>query len=188
MIFCIFRMVYSWKKSDQKIYRDKLTKCNSRAAFFDLLEHLEGNYKHRITIVYMDLNDFKWVNDTHGHDMGDELLKIFSEVLVKTLGREAFVGRVGGDEFVAVLLDVKDTELFELWKTVERALIEQSAKLPFEYRISASYGYASREKGAKDKINDITTRADQKMYEYKTRMKAFKKQQPRTAVFCSISF
>lgn len=177
LIFCIFRMVYSWKKSDQKIYRDQLTKCNSRAAFFDLVDHLEKNYKHRITIVYMDLDEFKWVNDTHGHDMGDELLKIFSEVLVKTLGREAFVGRVGGDEFVAVLVDVKDTELFELWKTVERALIAQSEKLPFEYRISASYGYASREKGAKDKLNDITTKADEKMYEYKTKMKAFKKQQ-----------
>lgn len=177
LIFCIFRMVYSWKKSDKKIYRDQLTKCNSRAAFFDLLEHLEKNTKHRITIVYMDLNDFKWVNDTYGHDEGDKLLKAATDVMNSVLGREAFLARIGGDEFVAVLIDVKDTELFELWKEVERIFATESEKLTYEYRISASYGYASREKGSKESLMDVTTRADQKMYQYKTKMKAFKKQQ-----------
>jgi len=177
LIFCIFRMVYSWKKSDRKIYRDQLTRCNSRAAFFDLLEHLEKNYKHRITIVYMDLDEFKWVNDTYGHEEGDNLLKIFADVLSSTLGKEAFVGRVGGDEFVAVLIDVKDTELFAIWKTVERALKAESENLSFEYRIRSSYGYASREKGSDVRLTDVMTKADQKMYEYKTKMKALKKQQ-----------
>lgn len=177
LIFCIFRMVYSWKKSDRKIYTDQLTKCSSRAAFFDLMDHLEKNQKHRITIVYMDLNDFKWINDTHGHDEGDKLLISATNVLVDVLGKEAFVARVGGDEFVAVLIDVKDTELFELWKDVERAFASESAKLDYEYRISASYGYASREKGSKCKLSDVVTKADQKMYEYKTKMKAFNKQQ-----------
>lgn len=177
LIFCIFRMVYSWKKSDKKIYSDQLTNCNSRAAFFDLLEHLERNRKHRITIVYMDLNDFKIINDTYGHDEGDNLLKIFANVLNHTLGKEAFVARVGGDEFVAVLLDMKDTDLFDLWKTVERALAEESAKLTYEYRISSSYGYASREKGTKESLIEVMTKADQSMYQFKTKMKAFKKQQ-----------
>lgn len=177
LIFCIFRMVYSWKKSDKKIYRDQLTRCNSRAAFFDLLEHLEKNTKHRITIVYMDLNDFKWVNDTYGHDEGDRLLKAATDVMNTVLGREAFLARIGGDEFVAVLIDMKDAELFELWKEVERTFVTESEKLDYEYRISASYGYASREKGSKESLMDVMTRADQKMYQYKTKMKAFKKQQ-----------
>lgn len=172
LIFCILRIVHSWKKSDRKIYRDQLTKCNSRAAFFDLLEYLEHNYKHRITVVYMDLNDFKVVNDTYGHDEGDNLLKIYADVLVRTLGKEAFVGRVGGDEFIAVLIDVTDEELSELWKTVENELIEESKKLTHDYRIRASYGYASREMGEKEPLMDILTIADQKMYQYKNEMKA----------------
>lgn len=177
LISCILRIVHKWKKSDRKIYRDQLTRCNSRAAFYDLLEQLEHNYKHRITIVYMDLNDFKDVNDTYGHDEGDNLLKIFADVLIRTLGKEAFVGRVGGDEFVAVLIDITDAELFEIWKMVERSLAEESTSLSYNYRISSSYGYASREKGAKDNLSDVLVKADQKMYQFKTKMKAFKKQQ-----------
>ncbi len=171
LIFCIFRIVYSWKRSDQKIYTDQLTRCNSRAAFYDLMDYLQERYRYRITIVYMDLNRFKWVNDHYGHDKGDELLKIFSDVLISVLGKETFVARVGGDEFISVLIDEEDEKLFELWKQVERQLDEQSEALDFDYRISSAYGFASREKGEKDSLIDVMTRADEKMYEFKALQK-----------------
>lgn len=172
LIFCIFRIVYSWKRSDRKIYTDQLTRCNSRAAFYDLMEHLQERYRHRITIVYMDLNKFKWVNDHYGHDKGDELLKIFADVLLTVLGKEAFVSRVGGDEFIAVLIDEEDAKIRELWELVDKELERRSELLDFEYRIRSAYGYASREKGEKDSLIDVMTKADEKMYEFKAIQKA----------------
>ena len=172
LIYCIVRIIYSWKKSNKKIYTDTLTQCNSRAACLDLLDRLEENRKQQITIVYMDLNRFKWVNDTYGHDKGDELLKIFANVLMQTLGKEGFVGRMGGDEFIAMLLDTTEEELLQLWQQVEEELLKQSDKLGFPYQITSSYGYAIREKGDKTSLNVILQLADMKMYENKVARKS----------------
>lgn len=171
LICCIVRIIVNWKKSDKKIYMDTLTNCNSRAACLDLLDYLEDYKKQQISIIYMDLNNFKWVNDTYGHDKGDELLKIFAKVLTNTLGIEGFVGRMGGDEFITVLLDVTEEEFAQRWKQVEEALTEESEHLDFEYQITSSYGYASREKGDLESLNIVLQLADKKMYENKTAQK-----------------
>lgn len=171
LICCIIRIIFSWKKSDKKIYTDTLTGCNSRAACLDLLDYLEDYKKQQITIIYMDLNNFKWVNDTYGHDKGDELLKIFANVLAKTLGKKGFVGRMGGDEFIAVMLDVTEEDFAQLWNQVETALAEESGKLDFEYQITSSCGYAGREKGSGESLSTLLQTADKKMYENKTALK-----------------
>ena len=171
LICCIVRIIVNWKKSDKKIYTDTLTGCNSRAACLDLLDYLENYKKQQITIIYMDLNNFKWVNDTYGHDKGDELLKIFSNVLTKTLGKEGFVGRMGGDEFITVLLDVTEEEFAQLWSQVEQSLAEESKSLDFKYQITSSYGYASREKDGMESLDALLKVADKNMYENKTAQK-----------------
>lgn len=167
LICCIIRIIYCWKKSDKKIYTDTLTGCNSRAACFDLLDYLEENRKQQITIIYMDLNRFKWVNDTYGHEKGDELLKDFADVLGQTLGKQGFVGRMGGDEFIAVLLDISEQEILELWQQVEEKLRQQSEKLGLAHQIASSYGYASRAVGEMKSLNSVLQMADKKMYENK---------------------
>ena len=93
LILCIVRIIYSWRKSDHKIYADSLTGCNSRAACISLIESLEHQRNMRISIVYMDLNKFKYVNDTFGHDQGDRLLTIFGKALKTVFGKVGFVGR-----------------------------------------------------------------------------------------------
>ena len=118
-------------------------------------------------IVYMDLNRFKWVNDTYGHDKGDLLLQLFTSVLNQTFGVDGFVGRLGGDEFIAVLLDTTEEELKELWENVEELLVDRSKELDFPYIMSSSYGYAFREKGEDISLHEILKEADKKMYEYK---------------------
>ena len=171
LMFCMVRIIYRWNKSNNKIYTDTLTKCNSRAACLDLLDSLEDSRKWDITIVYMDLNRVKYGNDTYGHDKGDELLCIFSEVLEQTLGQIGFVGRMGGDEFIAVLLDTSEEELKEMWGQLEAILSEKSKLLDFDYEIVSSYGYATREKASKEPLDAVMQRADVKMYEYKTLVK-----------------
>lgn len=167
LFFCVVRIIYRWNKSNEKIYTDSLTKGNSRAACYDLMESLENRRKQAVTIVFMDLNRFKFVNDTYGHDKGDELLCIFSKAIEATFGRVGFVGRMGGDEFIAILLDATESQIQELWKALEVLLKEKSGKLEFDYEITSSYGYATRAVYGEESLSLILQYADERMYEYK---------------------
>lgn len=167
LILCIVRIIYSWRKSDHKIYADVLTGCNSRAACIRLIESLEDQRNMRISIIYMDLNKFKYVNDTYGHDQGDRLLMIFGKALKAVFGKSGFVGRMGGDEFIAVLSDTNDSEIDQMCAEVEKILREQSKTLEFPYVISSSYGYASRNVGQPETMDEIMQLADERMYKNK---------------------
>ncbi len=65
---------------------------------------------HKIAVLFLDLDHFKPVNDTHGHEIGDKLLKAVAKRIVRKLRAEDAVGRIGGDEFVAVLVGIRDAE------------------------------------------------------------------------------
>lgn len=171
LIFCVFRIVYSWKKSDKKIYTDSLTKGNNRAACISMIESLEKKRNAQIAVIYMDLNYFKQVNDTYGHEKGDELLCIFSKALEQVFGSIGFVGRMGGDEFIAILLDTCEAEIRELCQQVEGILGEKSKGLDFSYVISSSYGFFIREKGEEESLQEVMQKADERMYEYKEEYK-----------------
>ena len=171
LLGCLIRIIFLWRRSDKKIYTDPLTGCNSRAACVDLLDSLEKKRKEQITIVYMDLNRFKWVNDTYGHDKGDYLLKLFTDVLKRTFGMYGFVGRMGGDEFIAVLLDTNEIEIKKIWEEVEKNMLLCSDKIEFPYQMSSSYGYAIRRKGESTPLQEVLQLADKKMYEYKVEQK-----------------
>lgn len=79
---------------------------------------------------------------------------------------------MGGDEFVAVLLDTSEEKFLELWQQVEEALSLQSECLGFPYHITSSYGYASRAKGAAISLHMVMQLADKKMYENKALQKS----------------
>ena len=132
-----------WNKSNDKIYTDPLTKGNSRAACYDLIDSLENRRKQAVTIMYMDLNRFKYVNDTYGHDKGDQLLCTFSEALEKTFGQIGFVGRMGGDEFIVYLTNVNNKKTAE---KVAAKLCAAVSALSLEKEewgeITASFGLA----------------------------------------------
>lgn len=169
LMLCLVRIIYSWRKSDNKIYTDSLTGCKSRAACLSLIESLEEQRKMRISIIYMDLNKFKYVNDTYGHDKGDKLLRIFGTTLNKVFGSIGFVGRMGGDEFVAILADTNDSEIETLCQRVEDILVEKSKLLDFPYVISSSYGYASRNVGRPQTLDEVMQQADERMYANKAK-------------------
>ena len=172
LICCIIRIIYCWYLNINRIYKDPLTRCSSRAACLDLIDNINKKYTSRITFLYMDLNNFKYVNDTYGHNKGDELLCIFGEAIGDIFGKIGFVGRMGGDEFISVLLDTSDAEVEALWKELEVRLVEKSVKLGIDYIITSSYGYVSREKGETESLENLMHRADEKMYAYKFETKS----------------
>lgn len=94
-------------------YYDSLTRLPNRKFFFDQLEkEISHAHRHgrRLGLLYVDLDGFKKINDTMGHDAGDELLIKVGSTLEKTLRKEDTVGRLGGDEFAVILSEITAPE------------------------------------------------------------------------------
>lgn len=167
ILLCVIRIAVYWYKSEKKGETDALTGCRNRASMEKLLEWLDKEKQNDVTIIYLDLNKFKEVNDTYGHDKGDAILCIFSAVLMEVFGEFGFVGRLGGDEFVVVLQNTPEEYVIQMCNQVEERLKEKSKDLEFGHIISTSYGYATRKKGSKESLDHVITKADEKMYRNK---------------------
>ncbi|MBE5876965.1 MAG: GGDEF domain-containing protein [Lachnospiraceae bacterium] len=174
IIIGVVRITLYWYQSVREVNIDTLTKSNSRIYMQNLLEQLERDYKHDIALIYFDLNKFKYVNDTFGHDEGDRILCIFAEVLEEVFRKRGCVGRLGGDEFLVVGVGLTQDEVLKLCHAVEEHLVERSGELAYEYVISTSYGFAIREKGSQLLIEDILSQADENMYRFKEAGKQLK--------------
>ena len=95
-------------------YTDSLTGLPNRRAIFENLTtlfSLARHLNHKIMIAFIDLDNFKLINDTLGHDTGDQLLKMVGERLVSSVRRENTVARLGGDEFVLIAQELDSVEL-----------------------------------------------------------------------------
>jgi diguanylate cyclase (GGDEF)-like protein len=95
-------------------HRDTLTKTRNRHSFdqglSELLEALESGRVSRVTVLFLDLDQFKAVNDTLGHAVGDTLLKMVGERLKSICPQDAMPARLGGDEFALYLKDTSNEE------------------------------------------------------------------------------
>lgn len=139
---------------------DPLTDLPNRRALYELLEDRLTADPRKVGLLFVDLDGFKAVNDTYGHDVGDELLVQIGRSLRSHMRVGDVVGRIGGDEFVAIVHDVPIDRLIELGNRVLSAVlaIGDARHLP----ISASLGLAV---GAEsDTPRDLVRRADRAMY------------------------
>lgn len=87
---------------------DPLTGLDNRRAFLERLQYvlaLAARERRPLTLAYLDVDDFKGVNDAHGHAVGDQVLRLVARTLLKSLRRTDAVGRLGGDEFALLLPD-----------------------------------------------------------------------------------
>ena len=172
LLYAFLHILASWRRSDAYLYTDPLCPCGSRTAMQELLRRLEDRRDIAVTVLYCDLNHFKFVNDTFGHEAGDRLLVTFSRTLCRVFdGRRAMTARVGGDEFVVILEDVSAAAIADAWQQVELDLMEESRRLPFRYWITSAHGCARREKGETRALEDVVRAADHAMYLCKEKMK-----------------
>ncbi len=107
----------SLKKADEKIYYhanyDSLTKLPNRAYFVKQLENILKESKEnetQVAIFFIDVDKFKDVNDTYGHDVGDEMLITIAKRLQNSIREGDFLARIGGDEFVLIAKNIKNQE------------------------------------------------------------------------------
>ncbi|HSM97441.1 MAG TPA: GGDEF domain-containing protein [Gallionella sp.] len=92
---------------------DILTGLPNRALFNDRLEHgLAHVARHggALAVMFVDLDDFKIINDTHGHDVGDGVLQIIAQRLKENARDDDTVSRFGGDEFLCLLMEIRDEQ------------------------------------------------------------------------------
>ena len=122
------------------------------------------------TIVCLDVNNLKTVNDTYGHAKGDVLIRSAADVIAQTFKQDGMVARTGGDEFVAVLGITDEKKLSVLMKQFEQN-IEQKNLAGNDLNLSIAYGYASASQQDSD-IDKVYQTADDRMYEKKRQMKA----------------
>jgi len=119
-------------------------------------------------LLFIDLNDFKQINDKFGHEVGDQLLTIASERLRKSLRSCDIIGRPGGDEFVALVPDVDGDVADKLAGRLTRALDEPYMIGRKKLRCPASIGLALYPKNAST-LTGLLREADQAMYRAKAR-------------------
>jgi len=147
---------------------DPLTRCYNRSSVLSTLaRELERTDSNSTGVVYVDLDDFKPVNDTLGHAAGDELLTLLAERLRLASRDTDVVGRLGGDEFLVVLRDVPGAEM--AMRAADR--ICEAMCRPFELsygtvELRASIGVACSN-GAAISSEELVKRADAAMYQSK---------------------
>ena len=98
------------KDLEELVYTDSLTGAINRKPFMNLLEKnvfTAMRKKHKLALLFMDLEKFKQINDIYGHETGDKILIAASNKIKETSRVSDFVGRIGGDEFVLCLNDIK---------------------------------------------------------------------------------
>lgn len=120
-------------------------------------------------IVLMDIDHFKSVNDTHGHNVGDEVLKVFAQRLKDNLRSFDMVARLGGEEFVALLPDVSPERAYSVAERLRRAIADEPIPCSVEggaLDITTSIGGAVLNNGGHS-ITAVLERADKCLYEAK---------------------
>lgn len=167
----LFSNITEKKKTEEIIWNqanyDPLTGLPNRRL---CIEHLQQEAKkaqrsgHQVALLFLDLDLFKEVNDTLGHDMGDMLLKEASHRLMDCVRETDTVSRLGGDEFTVVLSDLESTECIErVAQTILRKLAEPFLLDGQRTYISASIGITLFPDDAQD-VDTLLKNADQAMY------------------------
>lgn len=157
------------QEQEIKNLQDALTKLCNRAAFDEHFSKEMERFQQapfNLGIAVIDLDDFKRINDTYGHTAGDKTLQVIATTLTKLLGKDAFVGRYGGEEFVVVFSDQEKSTMINKLNMLRKKV----AALPFTFKsvrvtITLSVGITLVENG--DNIHSAFERADTALYQAK---------------------
>lgn len=159
-------------------FRDPLTGLLNRRAMERSLKRefsRARRYKSPLTLVFVDLDDFKKVNDTYGHDRGDELLVFVAFVLQQMCRESDIPSRYAGDEFVLVLPQTSPAHAESLILRIQQYFLEHP--LIFDgnpVTVKFSYGIASAGGKKGESVSEVLKKADELLYENKKTKKPLK--------------
>jgi diguanylate cyclase (GGDEF)-like protein len=152
-------------------YTDELTQLNNRRYCIEYMQKLENEQDVEVAIVSFDLNGLKLVNDTYGHIAGDALLRKAAEIIISTFENSGVVGRMGGDEFIAILVNTPEEDLVDLLERFRSNIMIANSR-DEKSQVSIAYGYALSDEIDEFNIEKIYQIADYRMYENKNQSKS----------------
>ena len=159
-------------RSTDEISIDALTGLNNRGSLDKfLLDKVHPESDERLTLVLMDVDKFKLINDQLGHDVGDIALKEVATIIRKTFSQgHNFLSRFGGDEFVVIITQVDDPRMVDSYINDLRCNVDAFNKEGgFPMELSISCGLAFYPKDGIKNPEDLLKAADAQMYEEKAR-------------------
>jgi len=159
-------------KLDKIAKYDQLTGLANRYLFFNELEILKKEsdlMDKTFALLFIDLDGFKAVNDTYGHEIGDILLQTVAHRLKQNIRKNDLVARLGGDEFTIILKDISQNKIKEIASKIISDIKQTININNLKIYVGSSIGIYVYNKS--DNINDIITKADIAMYEAKKKGK-----------------
>jgi diguanylate cyclase (GGDEF)-like protein len=147
---------------------DPLTGVFNRSIMDLLIDNLPDSF----SVIIADLNNFKAINDTYGHPIGDIVLKDTAHLMKRIFRRNDMIIRTGGDEFLIVLPDCPEEKAEELIRQLHEAIARSPVPLPdnknFSYSISTGCAYTSKDELKNNAtLIELVARADKAMYQQK---------------------
>lgn len=151
---------------------DKLTKLYNRRFLEQYLDNqleITGFSNQKLSVIMMDIDNFKQINDTYGHNAGDAVLVTFARVILRCLRQTDLVARYGGEEFIAILPSSDTKNAYDIAERIRESIAAEpmpkinDVQLP---NISCSFGVSTYPTHAKNK-NDLIKAADIALYKAK---------------------
>lgn len=170
----IFRDITERKQLEEKLRyqssHDPMTGLYNRAHFDDILRQYDAGTSPHTSIIIVDVDGLKEVNDQDGHRAGDQLIRKVAHLLVSAFRTRDVIARIGGDEFAILLFETDENQLHQAILRLRRNLEEVNNNLPNQDQISFSIGGATTNPNRD--INQTLIQADLRMYRQKRRKKA----------------
>lgn len=153
-----------------QIHTDYLTGLSNKRKFDVHINHLiSGDQRRRFGGLLIDLDNFKKLNDTYGHESGDRALEAAGAILRRSVRSEDLVARIGGDEFVIIIEKVSAVILKKTKQRIEENLDHFNKRSDYPFSLKFSIGYALYDHEIMTEANDFIRTIDARMYEVKNR-------------------
>lgn len=166
-VFTIVRNITETRKmqltNEYLSYHDQLTGVYNRRYFEEALIQFDSEEYLPIAIAMADVNGLKLTNDAFGHQTGDKLLRLVTDILRRNCPRQGFISRIGGDEFVIICPNTSQVEMSELSMSIYRSISSEREEHPI---LSLSIGWEMKTT-PEQTMTDIFNKAEEQMYRRK---------------------
>lgn len=166
--------VTEFRKMEEKLrvmaLTDELTELYNRRGFFFLAERqfkISVRSGRQFMLLYIDLDGMKKINDSFGHDQGDQALLTTARILLETFRVSDIVARMGGDEFTVLAINSEHESKTMILKRLQEKIDQANAGRRQKFKISLSIGVAHYHPGGADSLQDMIATADKEMYREK---------------------
>ncbi|MBN2221972.1 MAG: diguanylate cyclase, partial [Vallitaleaceae bacterium] len=155
------------KEIEYLSFHDYLTGLYNRRYIEDAMKHMDTSRNLPFSIMILDVNGLKMINDSLGHQIGDELIQAVARAMEKACRADDIIARIGGDEFMVLLPRTTQEEAKQIGQRIQFFAKEHTDK---RFTVSVAFGCGTKMK-LDDELGDAQKKADQQMYVQKEFMK-----------------